>query len=135
MDAVDRQRTGAIGSRCKNMPRQISDSRPIRIGRRQLLLTERNPEECFLATPLQARQDYQETVGVAPLGIRLSALAFLRGGCRTLGVRTGVSDFFLDIPYKFSLRTNDGDRFQHSDPACGSLLVRRYQSKWTLLGN
>jgi len=49
----------------------------------------------------------------------LACLAFLCGRSRS----------------KFCSRTNDGDRFQHSDPACGSLLMRRYQSKWTLLGN
>jgi hypothetical protein len=80
---------------------------------------ERNPERSRRATHLRPDWLSKKPGGLAAFGIRVRALAFLRGRSRT----------------KFSSRTNDGDRFQHSDPACGSLLMRRYQSKWTLLGN
>jgi hypothetical protein len=56
-----------------------------------------------------------------------------RGGFRVFACVLGL--LARSEPFELCSRTNDGDRFQHFDPACGSLVMRRYQSKWTLLGN
>jgi hypothetical protein len=46
----------AIGGRCEDLPRQISDSPTNQDWKKAAEVEERNPERSFLATPLPARR-------------------------------------------------------------------------------
>lgn len=80
----------------------------------------------------QSQRDYQDIVAIRTLDFRFFGFVFLRGS-RGLRVFTGP-DFSSVILHDFSSQADHRDRFQHSDPTSGALLMRRYKPEGAFFG-